>query len=92
MSRAQDAHDCRDAGGRATQEQLPRSDWFSFALLLKLKARAYMDDEMNTSCIYRRRNAPLLRFLHPITNKRCSNESYTNRYRFGKVYFSGMRC
>jgi len=43
MSRAQDAHDCRDAGGRATQEQLPRSDWFSFALLLKLKARAYMD-------------------------------------------------
>ena len=23
--RAQDAHDCRDAGGRATQEQLPRS-------------------------------------------------------------------
>ena len=43
MSRAQDAHDCRDAGGRATQEQLPRSDWFSFALLPKLKARAYMD-------------------------------------------------
>jgi len=26
MSRAQEAHDCRDAGGRATQEQLPRSD------------------------------------------------------------------
>ena len=25
MSRAQEAHDCRDAGGRATQEQLPRS-------------------------------------------------------------------
>jgi hypothetical protein len=25
MPRAQDAHDCRDAGGRATQEQLPRS-------------------------------------------------------------------
>jgi len=23
--RAQDAHDCRDAGGRAAQEQLPRS-------------------------------------------------------------------
>ena len=43
LSRAQDAHDCRDAGGRATQEQLPRSDWFSFAQLLKLKARAYMD-------------------------------------------------
>ena len=43
MSRAQEAHDCRDAGVRATQEQLPRSDWFSFALLLKLKARAYMD-------------------------------------------------
>jgi hypothetical protein len=40
MSRAQDAHDCRDAGGRATQEQLPRSDWFSFAQLPKLKARA----------------------------------------------------
>jgi hypothetical protein len=30
--RAQDAHDCRDAGGRATQEQLPRSgDCVSFA-------------------------------------------------------------
>jgi ribosomal protein S27E len=26
MSRAQEAHDCRDAGGRVTQEQLPRSD------------------------------------------------------------------
>ena len=25
MPRAQEAHDCRDAGGRATQEQLPRS-------------------------------------------------------------------
>ena len=25
MPRAQDAHDCKDAGGRATQEQLPRS-------------------------------------------------------------------
>ena len=25
MSRAQEAHDCRDAGGRVTQEQLPRS-------------------------------------------------------------------
>jgi hypothetical protein len=25
MPRAQDAHDCMDAGGRATQEQLPRS-------------------------------------------------------------------
>ena len=28
MPRAQEAHDCRDAGGRATQEQLPRSGAF----------------------------------------------------------------
>jgi hypothetical protein len=28
MPRAQEAHDCRDAGGRATQEQLPRSGLF----------------------------------------------------------------
>ena len=49
------------------------------------------DDEMNTSCIKRRRNAPLLSFNSSITNKRCSNESYTNRDRLGKKYFSGMR-
>ena len=27
---SQEAHDCRDAGGRATQEQLPRSGAFQF--------------------------------------------------------------
>ena len=53
--------------------------------------RAHRDDEMNTSCIKRRRNAPLLSFISSINNKRCSNESYTNRDRFGKKYFSGMR-
>jgi hypothetical protein len=37
-----------------------------------------MNDEMNTSCMYRRHNAQLLRFLTSITNKRCSDESYTN--------------
>jgi len=30
MPRAQEAHDCRDAGGRATQEQLPMSGLCQF--------------------------------------------------------------
>jgi hypothetical protein len=51
----------------------------------------HRDDEMNTSCIKRRRNAPLLSFISSINNKRCSNESYTNRDRLGKKYFSSMR-
>ena len=37
--RAQDAHDCRDAGGRATQEQLPRSGVFQFCTASDQKRR-----------------------------------------------------
>ena len=33
MRGRRDAHDCRDAGGRATQEQLPRSGVYQFCTL-----------------------------------------------------------
>ncbi len=42
--RAQDAHDCRDAGGRATQEQLPRSGSSQVSMaFMDVATRAYTD-------------------------------------------------
>ncbi len=43
MPRAQDAHDCRDAGGRATQEQLPRSGVCQFCTILRMNGSSHMD-------------------------------------------------
>ncbi|MER2491540.1 hypothetical protein [Catenovulum sediminis] len=46
-----------------------------------------MDDEMNTFCINRRRNAPLLKFAKTInkqTTKGVQDAGYINWYRFGK--------